>query len=69
MTEIESLQARKDTILSELATLTSAPTYSIDGQWVDHNAYRQSLMNELEKLNELIANAEGPFETKTNAQT
>ncbi|MBW3600693.1 MAG: hypothetical protein KY475_25945 [Planctomycetes bacterium] len=63
MTELEALQARKETILSELSSLASQPSYSIDGQWVDHTAYRQALLNELQTLNELIARAEGPTET------
>jgi hypothetical protein len=62
MTELEALQARKETILSELSTLASQPTYSIDGQWVDHAAHRQALLNELAKHNDLIARAEGPVE-------
>ena len=63
MTELESLQARKDTLLAELAALASQPSYSIDGQWVDHTAYRQALLNELDKLNELLVRAEGPTES------
>jgi hypothetical protein len=63
MSELEALQTRKDTILAELAALSSQPSYSIDGQWVDHTAYRQALLNELMKLNELIALAEGPLES------
>jgi hypothetical protein len=42
--------------------VASQPSYSIDGQWVDHTAYRQALLNELAKINELIARAEGPIE-------
>ena len=55
MSELESLQARKANILSELATMQSKPSYSIDGQWVDHTAYRRSLLEELRLLDELIA--------------
>jgi hypothetical protein len=62
MSALSSLLSRKDTILSELAAMSSQPTYSIDGQWVDHTAHRQALLNELEKLSELIAMEEGPLE-------
>ena len=63
MTSLEALLTRKETILSELAAMSSQPSYSIDGQWVDHTAHRQALLNELEKLNELIAMEEGPLES------
>jgi hypothetical protein len=62
MSALTSLLARKETILSELAAMASQPSYSIDGQWVDHVAHRQALLNELDKLNELIAMEEGPRE-------
>jgi hypothetical protein len=62
MSALTSLLARKETILSELAAMSSQPSYSIDGQWVDHTAHRQALLNELEKLNALIAMEEGPLE-------
>jgi hypothetical protein len=62
MSALASLLTRKETILSELAAMSSQPSYSIDGQWVDHTAHRQALLNELEKLNELIAMEEGPLE-------
>ncbi len=68
MSELEALQARKDTILTELSTLASQPSYSIDGQWVDHAAHRQALLNELARLNELIAQAEGPLEAPIRAR-
>jgi hypothetical protein len=62
MSALTSLLARKETILSELAAMSSQPSYSIDGQWVDHTAHRQALLNELEKLNALIAMEDGPLE-------
>ena len=65
MTALESLQTRKENILAELATMESKPSYSIDGQWVDHTAYRRSLLEELRLLEELIARAEGPFEARS----
>jgi hypothetical protein len=63
MSALTSLVSRKETILTELAAMASQPSYSIDGQWVDHTAHRQALLNELEKLNELIAMEEGPLES------
>jgi hypothetical protein len=62
MSALTSLLARKETILAELAAMASQPAYSIDGQWVDHTTHRQALLNELAKLNELIAAEEGPLE-------
>ena len=62
-TDLENLITRKSAILDELAKLTSSsaggkPSYSIDGQSVDHVEYRHSLYQELAKINELIAAAE-----------
>jgi hypothetical protein len=68
MTELEALENRKTTLLAELAALASQPSYSIDGQWVDHTAYRQALLNELRTINELLALAEGPVELPMRAE-
>lgn len=64
-TDLENLRTRRSTIYSELAALSSKKTYSIDGQSVDHNAFRKSLLEELAKINELIAAAEGPWEVES----
>ncbi len=68
MSELDALLARKATLLADLAALPSQPTYSIDGQWVDHTAFRHALLNELQKINELIAAAQGPAELPMQAK-
>jgi hypothetical protein len=72
--DLENLLARKSSILAELAQLTAAspggkPTYSIDGQMVDHAGYRKSLYDELAILDRLIAAARGPIEQVGKAVT
>ncbi len=54
------LVTRRSVILAELEALTATspggkPSYQIDGQSVDHTAYRLSLYQELELLNRLLA--------------
>jgi hypothetical protein len=66
--DLDNLLARRTAILAELATLASRVSYKIDGQEVDHNAYRKSLLAELKTLNELIDAAQGPFEVETKGQ-
>lgn len=61
-TNLQNLETRKATILTELAALTSRADYSIDGQQVSNSAYRKSLLDELKLLNELIAMESAPFE-------
>ena len=69
-TNAENITTRIAAIYAELAALTSTavggkPTYSIDGQMVDHVGYRRSLLDELKMLNELYAVASGSFEDVT----
>ena len=45
------------------------PSYSIDGQQVDHVAYRKSLYEELALLNQQITILQGPFEEQSQAVT
>lgn len=68
MTDLDNLLARRSAILAELATLTSRASYSIDGQSVDHNAYRKSLLDEMAAINELVDTAQGPFEVETKGE-
>lgn len=73
-TDISNLLTRRSNILAELAALTSTasggkPTYTIDGQTVDHVGYRTSLYQELQFINEQIAIAEGPYEELAQATT
>ena len=63
--DLENLKTRRSTIYTELAALSSKKTYTIEGQSVDHNAFRKSLLEELRMINELIAGAEGPWEVES----
>ena len=74
--DLENLQARRSAVLAELAAgQTSAgdnlrkPSYSIDGQAVDWNAYRRSLYDELREIDRLMATLEGPIEAQSEATT
>jgi len=72
--DLDNLLTRRSTLLAELAAIgpgTSGgkPTYSIDGQSVDHTAYRMSLYQELELLERQIATRNGPFEVVDRAST
>jgi hypothetical protein len=66
-TELENLLTRRANILAELAAMTPAasggkPSYSIDGQQVDHTAYRRSLYDELAAIDQRVAALAGPVE-------
>jgi hypothetical protein len=67
MSDITNLLTRRSSVIAELAAMNSTasggkPSYSIDGQQVDHVAYRQSLYDELRELNAQISVLQGPFE-------
>ena len=69
-TEIAQLETRKAVVLAELAAMTSTsaggkPDYSADGQSVSHTAYRKSLYDELDDIDERLSRAEGPIEEVT----
>lgn len=68
MSDLDNLLARRSAILAELATLASRVSYKIDGQEVDHNAYRRSLLDELAAINQLVDGLQGPFEVETKAE-
>jgi len=64
---MEPLLQRRATLLAEIAALSPAtaggkPSYSIDGQQVDHTAYRLSLYRELELIEHLLGNSQPPSE-------
>ena len=61
MTYIDSLKTARDNYASELATESAdpKPTYSIDGQTVQWDAYRASLTSKIKEANELIEQGEG----------
>ncbi|HEY3966807.1 MAG TPA: hypothetical protein VGM05_19750 [Planctomycetaceae bacterium] len=72
--DIENLLTRRSNVIAELAAMNPAasggkPSYTIDGQQVDHVAYRQSLYDELRELNRQITVLQGPFEEQAQAVT
>lgn len=72
--DVENLLTRRSNLLAELAALNAAasggkPSYSLDGQQVDHTAYRMSLYSELEAINRQISALEGPFEVRERGRT
>ena len=73
-TDLENLTTRRSAIYAELAALSSTasggkPTYSADGENVDHVGYKDGLYRELAALNALLAAAAGPFEVETRGIT
>ena len=60
MSDLTNLTTARTRLLTELASVTSSPkkSYSIDGQSVDHNAYRRSLLQEIKEINELLAKSQ-----------
>jgi len=74
MPDLDNLLTRRSNVIAELAAMTSTasggkPSYTIDGQTVDHVAYRRSLYEELRELNRQIAILQGPFEELGQAVT
>jgi len=72
--DLANLLTRRSNVIAELAAMTSTanggkPSYSIDGQQVDHVAYRKSLYEELALLNQQISILQGPFEEQAQATT
>ena len=72
--DLTNLLTRRSNVIAELAAMTSSsnggkPSYSIDGQQVDHIAYRQSLYAELRELNLQISILQGPIEIQDQATT
>jgi hypothetical protein len=73
-TDLENLLTRRSNILAELAALSSSasggkPTYSLDGQQVDHTQYRLSLYEELAAIDRQLVTLQPPFEERTRAVT
>jgi len=74
MSDLENLLTRRSNVIAELAAINSSanggkPSYTIDGQTVDHVAYRKSLYEELAMLNRQIAIMQGPFEGRSRGVT
>ncbi len=67
MSDLSNLTTIRSNLLTKLASVTAdpKPSYLIDGQSVDHNAYRRSLLDELKATTELISAIGGPFEVET----
>ena len=66
-TDAENLATTRSNLLAALATDSASPSksYSIDGQSVDRNGWRRSLVAELKSLNEMATALGGPFEVET----
>ncbi len=74
MSDLDNLLTRRSNVIAELAAMNSSasggkPSYTIDGQEVDHVAYRKSLYEELALLNQQIAILQGPYEELGQAIT
>lgn len=73
-TPAENLATRRAAVCTELAAMTSTsnggrPSYSIDGQSVDHVAYKKSLYDELASIDAALASIDGPIECVTEGLT
>ncbi len=64
MAESDDWLAIRANLIAALRTESAnpKPSYSINGQSVDWNGYRTSLIAEIEKINQLISASEGPYE-------
>ncbi len=61
--DVALLEARRSAILVKLSDPDlDRPNASGSGHTIDRQGYRQSLLNELERINTLIAKMAGPFE-------
>ncbi|MBS0265646.1 MAG: hypothetical protein JSS02_27185 [Planctomycetes bacterium] len=72
--ELCQLLTRRAHVIAELAAITPTsnggkPSYSIDGQQVDHVGYRQSLYAELRELNHQISLFQQPHECQDQGTT
>ena len=70
-TDLENLQARRTSILAELAALdANAPGGLPNGPpGIDHVGYKDSLYRELEQIERRIAALQGPIEFQSEATT
>ena len=68
-TTLENLEVARDNIAKLLADITASPkpSYSVDGQSVSWESYVSMLATNLEKINQLIIVAGGPYEAVTQA--
>lgn len=75
MPPLDDLQAARANLIARYRQVTEnpQPTYDVDGQRVEHTAYRRGLLDEIARLHKLLA-AEGdaalaPFEDITLGST
>lgn len=63
----DNLIATRDQIAARLVEITAQPkpSYSVDGESYSWSEYFQALANQLKGLNELIQQADGPWEFRT----
>ena len=66
--DCEKLEARKQTLLGEIAELATKADYSVDGQSVSNSAKAESMLKQLEQLNIAIAICGGPIEVVTQGR-
>ncbi len=65
-TDLENLATIKSNYLAALAADSTNPkkSYSIDGQSVNRDAWRESLFKRIAEIDELLTSAQGPFEVE-----
>lgn len=69
-TNLENLIARKADRIAELAAIDATkaggkPNVRGDGVGVDHDSYRQGIVDEIAKLNVLISQEDGAWEVRS----
>lgn len=64
MAVVDDLIAYKARLTAQLAALDIGPDYSLDGQSVQKSQMRKEILDEIERLNELILQ-EQPFSIRT----
>lgn len=69
MTVLSSLEARRTALATAIAALGTEMSTSLDGESVQHDQHRMSLLKELGEINVLISQAAGPFDVTTEGTT
>ncbi len=69
MTVLSDLETRRANLSSEIAGLGFETSTSLDGESVQHDQHRISLLKELAEINSLITIAAGPFDVTTEGTT
>jgi len=67
MTRLETLTASRDARQVEYDALAARPTYSADGRAWQHDQHRKALLDEIDKLNNMIIRETGAVESRTLA--